>query len=66
VQLASGRVLQAFQPHHFILEPGTLVRIWADPGHPLACFFEGKAVGEMDLLSDDAPRALRSETLNDY
>jgi iron(III) transport system ATP-binding protein len=66
VQLPSGRVLQAFQPHYFILEPGTLVRIWADPGHALACFSEGKAVGERDLLPGDAPRAIRSEPLNDY
>jgi iron(III) transport system ATP-binding protein len=44
VELPSGKVLQAFQPHYFILEVGTPVRIWADPGHPLACFHEGTAI----------------------
>jgi iron(III) transport system ATP-binding protein len=44
VELPSGKVLQAFQPHYFILDVGTPVRIWADPGHPLACFHEGIAI----------------------
>lgn len=44
LRLPSGRLLHAMQPHTKIISPGTTVRVWADPGHPLACFHEGKAV----------------------
>jgi iron(III) transport system ATP-binding protein len=60
VELPSGKVLQAFQPHHFILEPGTPVRIWADPGHPLACFFEGKAVVQAEIPAGEVRSGIYS------
>jgi iron(III) transport system ATP-binding protein len=44
LRLPSGRLLHAIQPHTKIIPPGTTVRVWADPGHPLACFHDGKAV----------------------
>lgn len=44
LQLASGRIVHAFQPHARIIPPGTNVVVYADPGHTLACFHQGKAV----------------------
>jgi iron(III) transport system ATP-binding protein len=44
LRLPSGRLLHAHQPHTHIIPPRTTVRIWADPGHPLACFQNGIAV----------------------
>ncbi|MBW8011197.1 MAG: ABC transporter ATP-binding protein [Chloroflexi bacterium] len=44
LRLPSGRLLHAIQPHTKIIPPGTTVHVWADPGHPLACFHNGKAV----------------------
>jgi hypothetical protein len=46
VQLPSGRILQAFQPHYFILDPGTPVRIWA----VMAVFFEGMAKNHSPII----------------
>lgn len=42
--LPSGCCLHAFQPHTRILPPGTPVMVRADPGHMLACFYQGRAV----------------------
>jgi iron(III) transport system ATP-binding protein len=44
VRLPSGRLIHSLQPHTFILPPGAHVRVWADAGHPLACFHEGRRV----------------------
>jgi iron(III) transport system ATP-binding protein len=48
LRLPSGRLLHAVEPHHRVLRPGTPVRVWADPGHPLACFVDGRAVRAAD------------------
>ena len=48
LRLGSGRIVHAFQPHTRILKPGTPVRVIANPGHPLACFLNGKAVPVAD------------------
>lgn len=42
--LPSGRLVHALQPHTRTIQPGTPVNVRADPGHPLACFYEGRAV----------------------
>lgn len=44
IRLPSGRLLHAYQPHINIISPRTTVRIWAEPGHLLACFHQGIAV----------------------
>lgn len=44
LRLPSGRLLHAYQPHAHIIPPRTRVRVWADPGHALACFHDGIAV----------------------
>ena len=44
LRLPSGRLLHAYQPHALIISPRTTVRIWAEPGHPLAYFLDGSAV----------------------
>jgi iron(III) transport system ATP-binding protein len=44
VALPSGQVLHSLQPHTRILPAGTVVDVQIDPGHPLACFLDGKAV----------------------
>lgn len=44
LRLPSGQLLHAFQPHTSIISPGTAVHVYADPGHALACFHNGKAV----------------------
>jgi iron(III) transport system ATP-binding protein len=44
IKLPSGRLLHAYAPHTQVLQAGTPVRAWADPGHPLACFLDGQAV----------------------
>ena len=44
VRLPSGRLLHSLQPHTLNLRPGTPVRVWSAPGHPLACYHEGKRV----------------------
>ena len=38
VRLPSGSIVHSLQPHTMVLKPGTPVRVWADPGHPLVCF----------------------------
>lgn len=44
VQLPSGRVVEVLAPHVLHLPPGTPVRVLLTPGHPLACFLDGRAV----------------------
>jgi iron(III) transport system ATP-binding protein len=44
IKLPSGRLLHAFAAHTLMLGAGTPVRVWADPGHPLAVFHNGQAV----------------------
>jgi iron(III) transport system ATP-binding protein len=48
VQLPSGRVLRARQPHTARLEPGARVSVRLAPGHALACFRNGQAVSSDD------------------
>lgn len=38
IRLPSGRIVHSLQPHTLTLAPGTPVRTWANPGHPLAWF----------------------------
>ncbi len=38
VRLASGQLVHSLQPHTATWPPGTAVRAWAEPGHPLSCF----------------------------
>ncbi len=38
VRLPSGRLIHSLQAHTLRLAPGTPVRVWAEPGHALACF----------------------------
>ena len=45
LRLPSGRLIHAMQPHTRQIRPGTPVRVVLDPGHALACFYEGRAVG---------------------
>lgn len=44
LRLASGRILHSIQAHTRSLPPGTPVRVWLEPNHPLPCFANGKAV----------------------
>ncbi len=44
LRLPSGRLLHAFGEHFSQIKPGTPVKVWADPGHALACFHEGETV----------------------
>jgi iron(III) transport system ATP-binding protein len=44
LKLPSGRVVHAFQPHTCVIPVGTSVDVYADPGHALACFYQGQAV----------------------
>ena len=44
LRLPSGHLVHALQPHTHIYPPGTRVEVIADPGHDLACFYQGKAV----------------------
>lgn len=44
LRLPSGVILHAYQPHTLILKPGMQVNVRPDAGHPLTCFFNGKAV----------------------
>ena len=44
LRLPSGRLLHAMKSHTERLRPGAPVRITLNPGHPLACFHDGKAV----------------------
>jgi iron(III) transport system ATP-binding protein len=43
LRLPSGQLLHAYQPHALLLPAGLPVRVRVDPGHPLACFHQGKA-----------------------
>lgn len=38
VRLPSGRVVHSLQPHAVVYDPGTAVRVWVEPAHPLAYF----------------------------
>ena len=38
LRLPSGRLLHAMQPHTRMIRPGTPVRVFLEPDHPLACF----------------------------
>ncbi len=44
LRLPSGRLLHAMKTHLQIIKPGTPVRVTLDPGHDLACFYNGEAV----------------------
>lgn len=44
LRLPSGKIVHAYQPHTQVIQPGTPVHLIAAPGHPLACFKDGKAV----------------------
>ena len=46
IALPSGLVIQAFQPHYSVFQVGMPVRVWPDPGHELACFYNGRALKE--------------------
>jgi iron(III) transport system ATP-binding protein len=48
LRLPSGRIVHAFQPHTRILKPGTPVVVRADPGHDLACYFQGRYVDQVN------------------
>lgn len=48
LRLPSGQTLHAFQPHTLLIHPGTVVIVRAEPGHPLACFQNGKAVPTLE------------------
>jgi iron(III) transport system ATP-binding protein len=54
LRLPSGQLLHAFQPHTQILPPGTRVAVRADPGHDLACFYQGKAVAMIGQGEEEA------------
>ena len=63
LQLDSGQILHAFQPHTQNLSPGDLVRVQADPGHPLACFYNGKATGPCKISAENLTPAKRFSTI---
>ena len=44
LQLPSGQLVHAYQPHTAVFQPGTPVRVVAAPGHALPCFINGLAV----------------------
>lgn len=44
LRLPSGCILHSIQPHTCRVATGEQVCVFADPGHPLACFYEGRAV----------------------
>jgi iron(III) transport system ATP-binding protein len=44
VRLPSGHIVQTISPHEKVYNPGTRVRIWADPGHSLALFLGDKTI----------------------
>ncbi len=44
IRLESGQILHTAQPHTRIVPPGTRVKVQLDPGHPLTCFYQGRAV----------------------
>jgi len=52
IRLASGRIVHSMQPHYRQHAPGTPVRVWFDPQHPLPCFDNGQAVETWMLGSD--------------
>ena len=44
LRLPSGRLLHAMKAHTDLIRPGTPVRIRLEPGHLLACYYEGRSV----------------------
>ncbi len=52
LRLPSGHLVHAFQPHVNIYRPGTRARVVANPGHPLACFYQGRSVEIIDWHPD--------------
>jgi iron(III) transport system ATP-binding protein len=48
LRLPSGQLVHALQPHTRIYPPGTRVEVVADPGHQLACFYQGRAVPQAE------------------
>jgi iron(III) transport system ATP-binding protein len=44
IRLPSGRIVHSLQPHTERLQPGTRIRAWFAPNHPLPCFVDGRAV----------------------
>jgi iron(III) transport system ATP-binding protein len=48
LRLPSGKLVHALQPHTHIYPPGTRVEVVADPGHDLACFYQGMAVPRVE------------------
>jgi len=45
VRLPSGRKLDVLAPHTLFIEEGAPVRVWLNPGHELAGFWQGEALG---------------------
>jgi iron(III) transport system ATP-binding protein len=48
LRLPSGRLLHAMRKHTEMIRSGATVRVYPDAGHPLACFYEGRAVPLLD------------------
>ncbi len=48
LRLPSGRLVHSLQLHTLMLPAGARVRVYADAGHPLACFYEGRRVPIID------------------
>ncbi len=44
LRLTSGQVLHTLQPHTRVVSLGTPVHVSLNPGHPLTCFHQGRAV----------------------
>lgn len=45
LRLPSGRTVHSLQPHYLDLAPGTPVRVWFEPNHPLPVFKDGQPIG---------------------
>ncbi len=45
VRLPSGRKLDILAPHTLLIDEGAPVRVWLNPGHALAGFWRGEALG---------------------
>jgi iron(III) transport system ATP-binding protein len=57
IRLTSGLVLEAFQPHYRMFPEGQAVRIFADAGHELACFYNGVAITADEYHLDRVTKA---------
>ncbi len=49
VKLPSGKIVHSMQAHTLTLEPGSRVRLWLEPHHPLPCYAEGRALRVQQL-----------------